>query len=162
MQDAESDFDQGEERVVRGGDDYVSPGEEVTEWDRFLESILRRSFGGQEIIFFRRNSLFLSAKEFPNGLRRGVSLLEYSVIDLIRYKTPESANLLKEEKCHKPSDDRESCGYCTRKEIRALLQKLAVAEQAGESLRRTRKCSPNSGSVPNTRSCGKKPESMSK
>ena len=67
-------------------------------------------------------------------------------VNLVRYKVLESTNLLKEEKRHEPSDNRESCRHSTRKEIRVLLQELVVAKQAGEPLRRTRKRSSDGGS----------------
>ena len=59
------------------------------------------------------------------------------VINLVEYKILEIANLLEEEKGHEPSNGRESRRDSTREEIRILLQKLAVAEQVREPLRRT-------------------------
>jgi hypothetical protein len=70
------------------------------------------------------------------------------------------ANLLEKEKGHEPGDDRESRRYGTREEIRVLLQKLAVAEQIREPFRRTRKCAPNDGPIPNTRSGIKEADSI--
>ena len=77
-----------------------------------------------------------------------MSLLGNSVISLVHHKTLENANLLEEEKGHEPHNGRESRRHGTREEIRVVLQKPVVAEQVGEPFRRTRKCSPNDGSIP--------------
>jgi len=61
-----------------------------------------------------------------------------------------ATDLLEEEKCHEPSNSRESRGDGTREEVRILLQKLAVAEQVGEAFRRTCKPSSNDGPVSRT------------
>ena len=87
--------------------------------------------------------------------------MEYSIINLAQHKMIESANLLKEEKGHEPSDDREGCRHSAGEEIRVLLQKPAVAEQTREPLRRARKCSSNDRSIPKTRSYAEEAKSMS-
>ena len=149
MQGTESDLDQRDERVIRGGDDYILR-EEVTQRYRF--PILRWNFRSKKRVSFRCDTIFLSTKEFPDGLRRRVSLLGNSVISLVRHETLENANLLVEEKGHEPYDGRESRRHCAREEVRVLLQKFVVAEQVGEPFCRTRKCSPDDGSIPKTRS----------
>ena len=159
LQGTERDVDQRDERVVNGGDDHISR-EEVAQCRRFLRSFLKWCFRGEKRVFLRGNSLFLSKKEFPNGLRRGVGLLEDLIISLIQYKAVKSANLFKEEKGHEPSNNRESRGHSARKEIRVLLQEFAVAEQAGEPLRRARKCSPDDRSIPNMRRCAQEADSI--
>ena len=70
------------------------------------------------------------------------------------------ANLLEKEKCHEPSNNRESSGHSAWEEIRIFLQELAVAEHLGEPFHRARKCSSDDGSIPNTRSHVKEASSM--
>jgi len=66
----ESYVDQREKCVVHRDDDYISR-EKVAERYRFLQFIFR----GEKRTFLRRNSLFPSTKEFPNGRRRGAGLI---------------------------------------------------------------------------------------
>ena len=47
------------------------------------------------------------------------------------------ANLLEEEKCYEPSNDRETCRHSAREKVRILLQELVVTEQVGEPFGRT-------------------------
>jgi hypothetical protein len=70
------------------------------------------------------------------------------------------ANLFEKEKGHNPRNDRESRRHSAREEIWILLQKPVVTEHVREPFRRTRKCAPNDGPIPNTRSWVKGANSM--
>ena len=151
MEGTETYVDQPEERVVYGGDKYISR-EKVAQGYGFLEFILRRGFRDEKGVFLRRNSLFLSTEEFPDGLRGGVSLLEHSTVNIASIKCWGVANLLEKEEGHEPGDNRESRRHGAREEIRVFLQELVVTEQVWEPFCRTRKCSSDDGSISNTQS----------
>ena len=80
-----------------------------------------------------------------------MSLSGNSITNPGRHKALEKTNLLLEENGHDTYDGRKSRRHSAREEIRVLFQKLAVTEQVGEPLHRTRKYSPDEGPIPKTR-----------
>jgi len=83
LQGTERYVDQRKQCVVQGGDEYISGEKQGTQWYRFLKLILRLSFRGDKKIFLRRNPLYLPTKKLPNWLRRWMSLLGDSIINLV-------------------------------------------------------------------------------
>ena len=107
----------------------------------------------------QRSAESLSPKQlaffFHEGIPEWTLAMNGSIeesINLVRYKAPENTNLLVKEKGDEPNDRRERRSHSAGEKIRVVLQELVVAEQVGKPFRRTRKPSPNEGSVPETRS----------